>query len=456
MSNNKEIHASKSLSYSENCNVYSVRLKKRRKFWWLLLLLLPLLLLIRCERSLTVRCYDVDTEENIEGAQVMLKYNVHYLVDETGLLPRYEYTEEAVTDEAGLAEFDNIKCSLFCYLFHHRSPMDLSAVTECYVPADTIMSLHCHRRVDLPMKQQTGLPVCVVDKDTYDGLPEAVVRWKLGKDRTGSIRVDDDGYGVLLDVPRCHGTLAQIDASAEGYYDTTYYNISFDNLGDSCLTIKMRPKVENYHVDIVMCIDNTGSMGALISLVRDNALRFHSDLKNACLKKRKKIDEIRLRVISFGDLAEKPIDESGLLQIPSQSNEFRNYVNGIVASGGGDGPEDGLEALSLALGTDWVSDMTRCRHIIIVYTDAPAHDLGYNRSSRYYPAEPIPKDFEELSLCWTNMDRRTSRLILFAPKTSYWHQMDEEWPNVYLKPLKEVLVGTTGYEQILEAISESL
>lgn len=310
--------------------------------------------------------------------------------------------------------------------------------------------------VFLPIKQRTGLPIRVVDKDTYEGLSGAVVKWKVKSGHTGSIHVDEDGNGILAVDSLFHGTIARIDASAEGYYDTTYYNVSIDDFWKDCITIKMRPKSEDYHVDIVMCIDNTGSMDNLISLVKDNALRFHSDLKTACAKKNKKIEDIRLRVLSFGDFSEKPISESGLLQIPSQTSEFREFVNGIEAEDGDDVPEDALEAVAVAIKTGWNSGVTRRRHIIIVYTDAPAHDLGFNRYSMFYPQEPMPMDFKEMTEWWNHLDRKASRLILFAPNESYWSRMNEEWPNVYLKSLDVVLRRKRGYEQILNAIANSL
>ena len=452
---NKEIHANKSVKYLDNVDAYTIQLKKRRKFWWLLLLLLPLLLLIKCERTLTVHCYDAETKAPIEGAEVTLKYESHYVFDDTGLFPKYEYTENAVTDEEGLAKFENTKCSVFCYIFHLRSEMEIYATSDCYDSADTTLSLHCHKRVGLPMKQHMGLPVCVEDKDTHEGLPGAIVKWERG-DQTGSIVVDDDGYGLLPGLPACYGTIDRIDASSEGYYDTTYYDLSVEDRRGDCVVIKMRPKVENYHVDIVMCIDNTGSMSELIDLVKNNALKFHSDLKAACAKKRKKIEEIRLKVLSFGDLDEKPIKESEFLLIPSQSGEFRRFVDGINAWGGDDSPEDALETIAMAIKTGWSSGVTRRRHIVIMYTDAPAHDLGYRKYSRYYPADPMPKDFEELTEWWNRLDAKASRFILFAPDEDYWSRINAEWPNVFLKPLEDVLHSPLGYDQIIEAISNSL
>ena len=38
-----------------------------------------------------------------------------------------------------------------------------------------------------------------------------------------------------------------------------------------------------YNVDIVMCIDATGSMNGILDTVKSNALNFYGDLINSCL-----------------------------------------------------------------------------------------------------------------------------------------------------------------------------
>ena len=46
-----------------------------------------------------------------------------------------------------------------------------------------------------------------------------------------------------------------------------------------------------YNVDIVMCIDCTGSMGDLLDTVKNNALKFYPDLHARCDEKGKEISE---------------------------------------------------------------------------------------------------------------------------------------------------------------------
>ncbi len=255
---------------------------------------------------------------------------------------------------------------------------------------------------------------------------------------------------------RLTSTISIIASKPE--YNTNDTKIQNRNVGELYKSMPEERDIEmykfaRYHVDIVMCIDNTGSMDKLIQLVKNNALSFYSDLNDVCATFGKKVVDSRLRVISYGDLMEKPIVESGFLEIPSQSADFKNFVNGIVASGGDDEPEDGLEALAMAIDSKWNNSTKHCRHIIIVYTDASCHELGFCRHSPYYPSG-MPADFSDLTRQWLGMDPESSRLILFAPTTKHWSRMNSNWPNVYMRPLSDVIGG--GYEEVLKAISNSL
>jgi len=134
----------------------------------------------------------------------------------------------------------------------------------------------------------------------------------------------------------------------------------------------------SYSVDIVMCIDGTGSMGPVIDLVKANALRFESDLAAAMEAKQKSIDNLRVRVIVFRDIFVDRDDAfvtSNFFPLPQEREEFSRFISGIRANGGGDEPESALEALGIALNSDWVRSGDKRRHVVIMWTDASAHRL---------------------------------------------------------------------------------
>ena len=129
-----------------------------------------------------------------------------------------------------------------------------------------------------------------------------------------------------------------------------------------------------YNVDIVMCIDATGSMNGILDTVKSNALNFYGDLINSMRKKGKQVNDMRIKVIAFRDYVadgENAMLATDFFRMPEEQEEFRDLVNTISACGGGDEPEDGLEALAYAIRTDWTRDGDKRRHVIVVWTDAP-------------------------------------------------------------------------------------
>ena len=216
------------------------------------------------------------------------------------------------------------------------------------------------------------------------------------------------------------------------------------------------------HVDIVMCIDHTSSMGSLFNMIKDKVIHFHSDFMDCCAKHHKEVREMCVRVISFGDYGDGTHRDSGLFKLPDENQLLNDFVQSLELTGGGDLPEDGLEALALAIKTSWEVKCERHRHVIVLYTDAPPHSLGRNANSSYYPSG-MPKDFKELTSWWKSMDKNARRLVLFAPRSSMsnekteWYHVAKKWDHVILesKNLVSVLSGK-GYLRILETICKSL
>ena len=61
--------------------------------------------------------------------------------------------------------------------------------------------------------------------------------------------------------------------------------------------------------------------------------------------------------------------------MPKQSFEFKKFVSSIEACGGGNGPENALEAIALALKSEWTTSGAKRRHVIFVFSDALALSL---------------------------------------------------------------------------------
>lgn len=165
-------------------------------------------------------------------------------------------------------------------------------------------------------------------------------------------------------------------------------------------------------------------------------------------------------MIVFRDYWHDPADQvmqcSEFFDLRSQSSDYANFVSKIEADGGGDEPENGLEALGLALKSNWEKgDFSKQRCVVVVYTDASTHSLEKLSKPSHYPNN-IPKTFDELTDYWHEMPTSAKRLLLFAPDAEPWTVMGS-WENTihYVSEAGQGL-EETDMEQILNAIAKSI
>lgn len=120
-------------------------------------------------------------------------------------------------------------------------------------------------------------------------------------------------------------------------------------------------------IDFVFLIDQTGSMGSKIEGVKQNVDEFTTRLAA------KGID-YRLGLIVFDD------NVSERHWLTDDIAQFKGWIEGIVARGGGDTKENALEALRAATGMNFRQSANRC---VVLITDAPYHqygETGYGRT----------------------------------------------------------------------------
>lgn len=181
---------------------------------------------------------------------------------------------------------------------------------------------------------------------------------------------------------------------------------------------------DSYAVDIVFCLDVTGSMYPIVDRLKEGVLTLPKRLAETAAAGDKAIGELRVRFVAYRDFRDNPADalqECRFFTLPAQVGEFETAVRDLEAAGGGDEPESGLEALAVALGSDWSRGANR-RHLVVVLTDASAHPLGVGRTAPDYPPT-APPTLDDLAADWVSRDPGISRLLLFAPPTTPWQGM---------------------------------
>ena len=254
MANNKEvrpINIEKKLKYTENYDLYTVQLVHRRFPWWLLLLLLPLLLLIQCHKDIEVRCLEPQNNAPIEGQQVTMEYESHFLWDKGRFLASDSIKLTQTTDSTGTTVFRDLPCSVYSYIFYCLSKASFSAKSECHAATDELRNFHYTWHVDLEMEpRREDLHVKLLDLETKDPLPDGILIYKyveLGEEHIDSAKADAAGVATIPQMRFC-STMKLLHGKCYGYADTTKVDVPCQNLvvADDSTALLLRPIKERF------------------------------------------------------------------------------------------------------------------------------------------------------------------------------------------------------------------
>lgn len=207
-------------------------------------------------------------------------------------------------------------------------------------------------------------------------------------------------------------------------------------------------------VDFVFVIDATNGMTTLIETIEKGVHTFYENIIKALDQRHRALQKLRVKVIWFRDFyfdGQYAYGESQFFELPEENEEFRKFVASIRAAGGGDDPESALEALTLAMRSDFTQAGDRRRHIIVLFTDQSAHafedyDQLVEKASAWgckpvtYPIN-MPKSLVQLYDEWngygldngslpTKLDKQGKRLLLVTPDAYPWEDMEMDLEQV--------------------------
>jgi hypothetical protein len=140
-------------------------------------------------------------------------------------------------------------------------------------------------------------------------------------------------------------------------------------------------------VDIVFVLDITESMQPYIDAVKQNVIQFAQDLSA-------NNRDYRLGLVTFEDYVVSKYDDCRCAYrntFTSDVHQFTDWVSSLHAGGGGDIPEDQLDALAYAASFPF---RPQAEGIIIIVTDAPPHHKG--DGSRYTQHDQAYHDHHSL------------------------------------------------------------
>jgi len=172
---------------------------------------------------------------------------------------------------------------------------------------------------------------------------------------------DSDG-GVDLDFGLTDQNGAPVASLKEG-------DVKVFEDGVQARIVKFRGLGQGRPVDIVFVVDITESMQPYIDAVKENMIAFAHELAA-------NHRDYRLGLVTFEDYVVSAYEDCGCPyrnQMTSDVQEFIKWVGTLHAGGGGDIPEDQLDALAYAATLPF---RPAAQGILILITDAPDHHAG--------------------------------------------------------------------------------
>ena len=297
---------------------------------------------------------------------------------------------------------------------------------------------------------------------------------KYGINYTYDLSYDRDENTVTVEIQGEMKTtfLAAVDK------DVMYFN---DTLGTR---LEITP--ENYVIDIVMCIDTTGSMQNTLDSVQANASTFDTQLRTELnIAQNDERFKIRIRPIYYRDYEDtlggygwhwtttpgwgyirplgywqygyhtinhleygsyaadiskglKPADDFYDLDIEADVSAFQSFVNSESASGGGNLPEASGACMNEGMRSDWydreeTDDFPEDENltvfpILVIWTDAAIRTLSVTQ--QISPSQPTSyNSFENQWGSAAIMPQDPKLMILFGPQNSAGWSTVRTWDN---------------------------
>ena len=202
-----------------------------------------------------------------------------------------------------------------------------------------------------------------------------------------------------------------------------------------------------YHIDVVFCVDVTADMTPVLDHIKETLCKSPQVLKGKLAATGKIVNSLRFRVIAFRDFANDPdpMRASGFFEVEPSTDlaKFESFINSLSASGGGDEPESGLEALATAIMSDWTHEGDKQRHIIVMFTSASAHKLESRvgeLSTEF--KDQIPGSLDELTDWWdghqsVRLIKTARRLLIIGPDAYPWNVIGDTWGQTVWLPVPD-------------------
>ncbi len=207
----------------------------------------------------------------------------------------------------------------------------------------------------------------------------------------------------------------------------------------------MIPSTALYNFDFVFCIDTTESMAKYDTIIKELPFAIEKQLTEICNGLYTAVKQVRVKFVAFEDYAsegENAVLDSPFFTLPDDADKLNALLAGLEYVGGGDAPENALEALYKAFCSDWIQvpPSEKRKHAVILLTDAAPLPLQARADVEGYAAENYPADLDELCKIWTDsgdgkrstMSFKHKKLFMIIPENTAnaWSALFR-WNNTY-------------------------
>jgi hypothetical protein len=135
------------------------------------------------------------------------------------------------------------------------------------------------------------------------------------------------------------------------------------------------PEAKKPKVEVIFCLDTTGSMGGLIEGAKQKIWAISNQIASG-----KPIPELKIGLVAYRDRGDAYITK--VFDLSDDLDAIHGHLKGFQAQGGGDAPESVNQALFDAVHkVKWSTDKTTLR-IIFLVGDAPPH-MDYPDDVKY-------------------------------------------------------------------------
>ncbi len=184
--------------------------------------------------------------------------------------------------------------------------------------------------------------------------------------------------------------------------------------------------------DFVFVVDGAGAEENLLEAAKSKALDLHRYIQEYLQGRNSLLKSLRVRLIVFrGQKAKEGprVESRDFFNLPEEADAFRQYADSLRSAAGADDPRGGMEALMMAIKSDWLKASMKMRHFIIVMAGRSTHpsDILYPFDEPGFTGDDGLDPLDFLQLNWINpqgsLSKDAKRMILLTPDTYPWSKI---------------------------------